>query len=72
MHVGHDTTGGDRGSGHHLVEFIIVANRQLQVTGTNGLLLVLAASVAGKLQDLACEVLKDSSGENTRAKADTV
>lgn len=40
-----------------LVELLIVANRQLDVAGGDALLLVVAASVSGELQDLGAEVL---------------
>jgi len=40
---------------------LIVADGELQVTGNNTLLLVVAGGVASKLEDLGSEVLEDCS-----------
>ena len=40
---------------------LIVADGELQVTGDNTLLLVVAGGVASKLEDLGSEVLEDCS-----------
>ena len=43
-----------------LVEFLVVADSELQVTGNDTGLLVVTGGVASELEDLSCEVLEDS------------
>ena len=42
-----------------LVKLIIIAEGELQVSGSDGLLLGFLTSIARKLKDLASEVLQD-------------
>ena len=57
--VGEHTTAGDGHTAEELVELLVVADGQLDVTGHNAGLLVVAGGVAGQLKDLGSEVLED-------------
>lgn len=59
--VGQDTTLGDGDVAQKLVQLLIVADGELKVTGNDTGLLVVAGSVASKLENLSGEVLEDSS-----------
>ena len=59
MDVGEDTTGGDGDAAEQLVELLIVADGELDVTRDDALLLVVAGGVASELEDLSGEVLED-------------
>lgn len=59
MDVGQDATLSDGNSREELVELLVVADSELNVAGSDALLLVVAASVSGKLQDLGAEVFHD-------------
>lgn len=61
MDVGQDTTLCDGDVAEQLVQFLIVADGELQVTGDDTSLLVVAGSVASQLQNLSSEILEDSS-----------
>ena len=69
--VGQNTAGSDGHTAEELVELLVVADSQLDVTGHNAGLLVVASGVASKLKDLSSEVLKDGgqvdggTGSNT-------
>ena len=57
--VGENTTAGDGGAAEKTVELLIVADGELDVAGHNPGLLVVLGGVAGELEDLSGEVLKD-------------
>ena len=57
LDVGQNTTLGDGHTSEQLVQFLVVADGQLQVAGDDPALLVVAGSVAGQLEHLSCEVL---------------
>ena len=59
--VGENTTGGDGGAAEKSVEFLVVADGQLDVAGDNSGLLVVLGGVAGEFEDLSGEVLKNGS-----------
>jgi hypothetical protein len=59
--VGQDTTLGDRDVSEKLVQFLVVANGKLEMTGDDTGLLVVTGCVTGQLEDFSCEVLKDGS-----------
>ena len=61
MDVGEDTTAGDRGAGQKSVELLVVADGELDVAGHNSGLLVVLGGVAGELENLSGEVLKNGS-----------
>lgn len=71
MDVGQNTAGSDGHSSEQLVELLVVADGQLDVTGDNAALLVVAGSVAGELEDLGSQVLQDGSKVHWRTGADT-
>lgn len=70
--VGDGATLSDRGHGHQLVKLLVVAHGQLDVLGLDGLLLVLLAGVAGKLENLNGDVLEHGSSVDTGADTDAV
>ena len=57
--VGEDAAGGDGDAAEKLVELLVVADGELEVTGRDAALLVVPGGVAGQLEDLGGEVLKD-------------
>ena len=59
MDVGQHTAGSDGGAAQKSVELLVVADGELDVAGHNSRLLVVLGGVAGKLEDLSREVLKD-------------
>ena len=61
LDVGEYTTLGDGDTGEKLVELLIVPHGELEVTGDDPGFLVVAGSVAGKLEDLSSQVLHDCS-----------
>lgn len=61
MDVGEDTTSSDRGVAEELVQLVVVADSQLDVTGNNAGLLVVLSGVASEFEDLSGEVLKNGS-----------
>ena len=71
LDVGENTTLGNGDTAEQLVQLLIVADSQLEVTGDNPGLLVVTGSIASQLEDLSCKVLHDSchvdgsTGSNT-------
>ena len=61
MDVGEDTTSSDSGVAEELVQLVVVADSQLDVTGNNAGLLVVLSGVASEFEDLSGEVLKNGS-----------
>lgn len=59
MDVGKNTSVGDGGLVHQLVELLIVADGELDVAGDNSGLLVVLGGVSGELEDLSSEVFED-------------
>jgi len=59
--VGEDTTSSDSGVAEELVQLVVVADSQLDVTGNNAGLLVVLSGVASEFEDLSGEVLKNGS-----------
>ena len=60
MNVGQDTTLCDCDVSEKLVQFLIVADGELEMTGDDTGLLVVAGSVSGQLEDFSRKVLEDS------------
>lgn len=58
--VGEHTTLGNGDVAEQLVQLLVVADGELQVTGDDAGLLVVTSSVAGQLEDFSGEVLEDS------------
>merc|ERR1719209_2011123 len=59
--LGEDTTLGNGNTGEEFVQFLVVADGELEVTGDDSGLLVVTGSVACKLENLSSEVLHDCS-----------
>jgi hypothetical protein len=64
MDVWENTTGSDGNTTHKFVQFLVVADGQLDVARHNAGFLVVACGVAGKFQDLGAKVFKNSSHVN--------
>jgi hypothetical protein len=61
LDVGQDTSLGDGDSGQELVQLLVVADGQLQVTWDDSGLLVVTSGVSSQLEDLSGQVLHDGS-----------
>ena len=72
MNVGENTTLGDGDVAEELVQLLIVADGELEVTGDDTGLLVVASGVASKLEDFGSQVLKDGSEVDGSAGTDTL
>jgi hypothetical protein len=59
--VGQDTTLSDCDVSEKLVQFLIVADGKLEMTGNDTGLLVITGGVTGQLKDFRCEVFEDGS-----------
>jgi hypothetical protein len=70
--VGQNTTLGDGDVAEKLVQLLIVADGELEVTGDDTGLLVVASSVASKLEDFGSQVLEDGSEVDGSAGTDTL
>ena len=64
MNVWQDTTLCDCDVSEKLVQFLIIADGELEMTGNDTGLLVVAGSVTSQFEDFSCEVLKDGSEIN--------
>lgn len=60
VNVGENTTLGDGDVAQQLVQLLIVADGQLQVTWNDTGLLVVTGGVASQLEDLSSQVFEDS------------
>src|SRR5690348_4921711 len=72
VNVGQNTTLGDGDVTEQLVQLLIVADGELQMTGDDTGLLVVASGVASQLEDLSSEVLKDGSQVDGSTSTDTL
>jgi hypothetical protein len=61
VNVGQNTTLGDGDVAEKLVQFLIVADGQLKMTGDDTGLLVVTGGVTGQLEDFGSQVLEDGS-----------
>ena len=59
MNVGKNASGCDCNPSKKLVELLIIADSELDVSRDDALLLVVAGSISCKLEDLSGEVLED-------------
>jgi hypothetical protein len=66
VNVGEDATLSDGNVTKKLVQFLVIANGELEMTGDDTGLLVIAGGVSSQLQDFGGEVLEDS-GEVDRS-----
>lgn len=72
MDVGEDTAASDGDITKKLVEFLVVANGELKVTGSDGLLLVISGSVTGQFEDFSSEVFEDGSQVDRSTRPDAL
>ena len=61
VNVGENTTLGDGDVSEELVQLLVVADSELQVTGDDTGLLVVTSGVTSQLEDFGSQVLKDGS-----------
>jgi hypothetical protein len=61
VNVGQDTTLCDCDVSEKLVQFLIVSDGELEMTGNDTGLLVVTGGVTSQLEDFSREVLEDSS-----------
>ena len=69
--VGEDAAGGDGDAAEKLVELLVVADGELQVSGNDAALLVVAGSIPSELKNLSTKVLENSSEVNRSAGTNT-
>ena len=72
VNVGEDTTLGDGDVTQKLVQLLIVADGELEMSGDDTGLLVVAGGVASQLEDLGSQVLKDGSEVDGGTGTDTL
>jgi hypothetical protein len=70
--VGKDTALGDCDVAEQLVQLLIVPDGELEMTGDDACLLVVAGSVASQLEDLSCEILEDGGQIDGSTGTDTL
>jgi hypothetical protein len=71
LDVGQHTTLSDGDTGQELVEFLVVADGQLKMTGNDASLLVVTSGVAGQLEHFGCEVFHHSGQVDWSTSTDT-
>ena len=59
LDVGQNSALGDGHAGEQLVQLLVVSDGQLQVTGNDSRLLVVASGVAGQFQNFGGQVFQD-------------
>ena len=72
LDVGEDTALSDGDAGEKFVQLFVVADGQLQVTGDDAGLLVVAGSVAGQLEHFSGQVLHDGGQVDGRTGTDAL
>ena len=72
VNVGEDTTLGDGDVSEKLVQLLVVPDGELEMTGNDTGLLVVAGSVTGQLENLSSEVLEDGSEVDGGTGTDTL
>jgi hypothetical protein len=72
VNVGENTALGDGDVAEQLVQLLVVPDGELEMTGDDTGLLVVAGGVASQLEDLSREVLKDGSEVDGSTGTDTL
>ncbi|XP_073502315.1 uncharacterized protein [Phyllobates terribilis] len=72
LDVGQDASLGNGHPTQQPVELLVIAHRQLQVTGDDAGLLVVPGSIAGQFQDLSSQILQHSGQIDRSAGADSL
>jgi len=70
--VGEDTALGNGDVPEELVQFLVIADGELEMTGDDTRLLVVTGGVASQLEDLGSEVLENGSEVDGSASTDTL
>jgi hypothetical protein len=70
--VGQNTTLGDGDVSEKLVQLLVVADGELQVTGDDTGLLVVTSGITSQLEDFGSQVLEDSSEVDGSTGTDTL
>ena len=70
VYVGKHTGLSDGGVDHQLVEFLVVSHSKLDVAWSDGLLLVLVASITSQFEDFRGDILHDGCHENSSTGSD--
>jgi len=70
--VGEDTTLGNGDVPEELVQFLVIADGELEMTGDDTRLLVVTGGVASQLEDLGSEVLENGSEVDGSTSTDTL
>lgn len=71
VNVGEDTTLGDGDVSEKLVQLLVVADGELQVTGDDTGLAVVTSGVTGQLEDFSSKVLEDGCEVDGSTSTDT-
>jgi hypothetical protein len=61
VNVGHDAAPGDGDVSKQLVQFLVVANSQLDMSWNDASSFVVTGSITSKFKDFCSEILQDSS-----------
>ena len=72
VNVGEDTTLGDGDVAEQLVQFLVVADGELEMTGDDTGLLVVTGGVASQLENLSSEVLENGGEVDGSTGTDTL
>jgi hypothetical protein len=71
LDVGEDTSLGNGDSSQQFVQFFVVTDGQLQVTGDDPGLLVVTGGVTGQFKNLSCQVFHDGGQVDGCSSSDT-
>jgi len=72
VNVGENTTLGNGDVAEQLVQFLIVPDGELEMTGDDTGLLVVTGGVASQFEDFSREILKDGSEIDRGTSTDTL
>jgi hypothetical protein len=70
--VGENTTLGNGDVSKELVQFLVISDGELKMTGNDAGLLVVTGSIASQLEDLGSEILEDGSEVDWSSSTDTL
>ncbi|CAH1712267.1 unnamed protein product [Aphis gossypii] len=71
LDVGQHTALGDCHSGQQFVQFLVISDGQLQMSGNDTRLLVVTGCVTGQLQNFSCQVFHDGGQVHWCSGSDT-
>ena len=72
LDVGENTSLGNCDTSKELVQFLVIPDGQLEVTGDDPGLLVVTGSIASQLKNLSCEILHHSSKVDRGTSSNTL